>query len=73
MVSEDLYDDIFKITKAFFCNVDCGNCGGFGTGRACQYCSNNNQHNLLWNVNDTMAHNFTKEIIKLVLEDEDII
>lgn len=67
-----LYDDIFMITKSFFCNIDCGNCNNYGDGEkiACSYCSNENNHNLLWNVNDNHAHLFTKEIIKLVKENE---
>ena len=65
-----LYDDVFRVTKAFFGVVDCGNCNGHGEAMACDYCSNHCEHNLLWNVDDNHAHLFTKEIIKLVKEHE---
>lgn len=67
-----LYDDIFKITKSFFSNIDCGNCNNTGTKLACEYCSNEWEHNLLWNVSDAHAHLFTKEIIKILKENDNI-
>jgi len=65
-----LYDDVFRVTKAFFSVVDCGNCNNHEDKMACDYCSNHCEHNLLWNVDDNHAHLFTKEIIKLVKEHE---
>ena len=50
-----LYDDVFRVTKAFFSVVDCGNCNNREDKMACDYCSNHCEHNLLWNVDDNMV------------------
>lgn len=68
-----LYDDVYNLTKAFFGSVDCGTCNNHHRNvGACKYCSNDSQHNLLWNVSDVLAHNFVEEIVKLVKEDETV-
>ncbi len=71
---DDLYDDFFKMTKTFFSNVDCGNCNNeCGKGlenSACDFCSNNCEHTLLWSVNNKHTHFFVEELIKIVREHE---
>lgn len=65
------YDDLYKLTKSFFGNIDCGTCNNNNKNvEACEYCSNYEQHNLLWNVSDLHAHNFVEEIVKMIREDD---
>ena len=72
MVSEKLYDEIVRVTGAFFSGLDWSVCSNNGDGNVCRYCSNCGEHNyLLYRVNDVHAHNFAEEVLRIVREHEE--
>lgn len=68
-MSKYLYDDIEKICKTFFENVHCGNCK-HKESKTCEYCTNCSTSPLLYAASYDYLHTLTKEIIKIVKENE---
>ena len=72
MVSEKLYDEIVRVTEAFFGGLDCSICANNGNSAVCEYCSNHGGHNyLLFRVGSVHAHSFTEEVLRIVREHEE--
>ena len=72
MVDKKMYDEIVRVTGAFFSGLDCSVCSNNGDGNVCRYCSNSGEHNyLLYRVGDVHAHNFAEEVLRIVREHEE--
>lgn len=64
-----LYDEVEKICASFLANVDCGNCK-HKESTTCEYCTNCSTSPLLYAADYHHLHLLTKEIIKIVKENE---
>jgi len=64
-----LYDEVEKICASFFANVDCRSCK-HKESTTCEYCTNCSTSPLLYEADYHHLHLLTKEIIKIVKENE---